>query len=93
MSSQSLIIYKFSSLYHILEELSLDLNFKIIFIDTENSLNEKIKNTNNFLVISNKKHPNIGNQFFLPIQHLNLNSSIRRVCLFFTKIVIWSIYE
>ena len=25
---------------------------------------------------------------FLPMQHLNLNSSIRRVCLFLTKIVI-----
>ena len=42
MVSQSLIIYKFSSLYHILEELSLNLNFKIIYLDNENLLNEKI---------------------------------------------------
>ena len=33
MSTQNLIIYKFFSLYHILEELDLDLNFRIIFID------------------------------------------------------------
>ena len=44
MISQSLIIYKFSSLYHILEELSLNLNFKIIYLDNENLLSEKIKN-------------------------------------------------
>ena len=43
MSIQNLIIYKFIPLYHILEELSLDLNFNIIFEDNENSLNDKIK--------------------------------------------------
>ena len=43
MSNQNLIIYKFNELYHILEELGLDLNFNIIFVDNENSLNEKIK--------------------------------------------------
>ena len=32
MSSQNLIIYKFNELYQILEELSLDLNFNIIFM-------------------------------------------------------------
>jgi len=43
MVSQSLIIYKFNSLYQILEELSLNLNFKIINLDDENLLNDKIK--------------------------------------------------
>ena len=46
MSTQNLIIYKFASLYHILQELGLDLNFKISFVDNENSLNEKVKNSN-----------------------------------------------
>ena len=54
MSTQNLIIYKFTSLYHILEELSLDLNFKISFADSENSLNDKVKNLNNYLIISIK---------------------------------------
>ena len=58
---QSLIIYKFTSLYHILEELGLNLNFDISFIDSENSLNNKIKNLNNYLIISNKKYLNITN--------------------------------
>ena len=60
MSSQNLIIYKFISLYHVFEELDLDLNFKIIYIENENSLNVKIKNLNNYLIISNKKNINIS---------------------------------
>ena len=35
MSAQNLIIYNFTSLYHILEEISLDLNFKILYFDNE----------------------------------------------------------
>ena len=79
MRSQNLIIYKFTSLYHILEELSLDLNFKIIFADTDKSLNDKVKNFNNYLIISNKKYSYLGNQFVLnntPIKILKLVEKI-----------------
>ena len=79
MRSQNLIIYKFTSLYHILEELSLDLNFKIIFADTDKSLNDKVKNFNNYLIISNKKYSDLGNQFVLnntPIKILKLVEKI-----------------
>ena len=48
---QSLIIYKLTSLYHILEELSLDLNFKISFIDSESSLRKEVKNHHNYLIV------------------------------------------
>ena len=65
MNTRNLIIYKFSELYHIIEELSLDLNFKISFVDDENSLNEKVKKINNYLVVSNKKYPEIVNLFVL----------------------------
>ena len=51
MSSQKLIIYKFNFLYHILEELSLDLNFNIIHVDSENILNNEIKNIDNYIII------------------------------------------
>ena len=51
MINQNLIIYNFNSLYKILEELSLDLNFNIICADNENSLNDKIQNINNYLII------------------------------------------
>ena len=61
MSTQNLIIYKFNELYQILEELGLDLNFKIIAADNEESLNEKTKKIHNFLIISNKKFQDIIN--------------------------------
>ena len=59
VTAQNLIIYKFNSLYHILEELDLNLNFKINFADNENSLNDIVKNLNNYLIISNKKILNL----------------------------------
>ena len=43
MSTQNLIIYKFTSLYHILEELDLGLNFKIILLMMKTPLNDQIK--------------------------------------------------
>ena len=54
MITQNLIIYKSISLYQILVELSLDLKFKISFVDSVNSLNEEVKNQNNYLIISSK---------------------------------------
>ena len=65
MSIQNLIIYKFIALYHILEELNLDLNFKISFANDENSLNKKIIDQGNYLVISNKKYSDVQNQLVL----------------------------
>ena len=56
MSIQNLIIYKFTLLYNILEELGLDLNFKITFADTKNSLKDKVINHNNSLIITNTLH-------------------------------------
>ncbi len=86
MTIQNLIIYKFSSLYHVLEELSLDLNFEIIHVDSENSLNEKIKILNNYLVISNKKYPNINNNFILDNLPLNIFKIVEKINIEFLKI-------
>ena len=86
MSIQNLIIYKFTSLYHILEEIGLDLNFNIIFVDSENSLNEQISNLNNYLVISNKKHLDITNQFVLDKTPINIFKLIEKINVEFLKI-------
>ena len=86
MSSQSLIIYKFSSLYHILEELSLDLNFKIIYLDNENLLNEKIKSLCDYLIISNKKNLNFSNQVYLDIKPMNISKLIEKINIEFLKL-------
>ena len=86
MSIQNLIIYKFTSLYHILEEIGLDLNFNIIFVDNENSLNEQVSNFNSYLVISNKKKLNISNQLFLDKVPINIFKLVEKINIEFLKI-------
>ena len=84
MSTQNLIIYKFNSLYHILEELSLDLNFKIIYADNQNSLNTKVKNLNNYLIISNKKYSEID-QLILDNLPINISKLVEKINIEFLK--------
>ena len=86
MSIQNLIIYKFTSLYHILKELSLDLNFKITFIDSEGSLNDKVKNLNNYLIIVNKRYSNIDNQFVLESTPINILKLVEKMNIEFLKL-------
>jgi hypothetical protein len=83
---QNLIIYKFISLYHILEELDLDLNFRISFIDNENSLNNEIKKYNNHIIISNEKYRDINNQFILNNLPINIFKLIEKINIQFLKL-------
>mgnify|MGYP001166892952 CR=1 FL=1 len=86
MSTQNLIIYKFTSLYHILEELDLGLNLEIIYFDDENTLNDKITKLDNYLIVSNKKYPNIVNQFILEIVPINIFKFIEKINIEFLKL-------
>ena len=86
MSIQNLIIYKFTSLFNILEELDLNLNFKIIFIDNEYSLNESVKTLKNYLIISDKQYSNINNQFVLKNTPINILKLLETVNIEFLKI-------
>ena len=86
MSTQNLIIYKFLELYHILGELSSDLNLEITFIDNESSLREKVKNLNNYLIVSNKKYLDISNQYVLDNLPINIFKLIEKINIEFLKI-------
>ena len=86
VSMQNLIIYKFTSLYHILEELGLDLNFNITFVNSENSLNDKVKNLNNYLIISNKNYSNIKNLFVLDNAPINIFKLVEKINIEFLKL-------
>ena len=86
MRTQNLIIYKFNSLYNILEELGLDLNFNIIFVNSENSLNDKVKALNSFLIISNKKYQNITNQFVIENLPINIFKLVEKINIEFLKL-------
>ena len=86
MNTQNLIIYKFTPLYHILKELDLNLNFEISVTDNENSLNDKVKNLNNYLIISNKKFSNITNQLILNNTPINILKLIEKINIEFLKL-------
>jgi hypothetical protein len=86
MSSQNLIIYKFASLYHILNEIGLDLNFKINCAESKNSLNNIIKNDISFLVVSNKKYLDISNHFILENLPINIFKLIEKINIEFLKL-------
>ena len=86
MNIQNLIIYKFTSLYHILEELSLDLNFQITSVDSQSSLNDQIKNLNNYLIIADKRYPNIGNQFVVNSIPINIFKLVEKINIEFLKL-------
>ena len=86
MSTQNLIIYKFTELYHIFEELSLDLNFNITFVENEKSLNDKVENLKNNLILSNKKYFDISNQFILEDVPINIFKLVEKINIEFLKI-------
>ena len=86
MKTQNLIIYKFSPLYHILIELDLNLNFNIFFIDSENSLNEKLKSLSNFLIITHKKLSNIDGYFVLKNIPINIFQLVEKINIEFLKV-------
>ena len=83
---QNLIIYKFTSLYHIFEELGLDLNFRIISVDSKISLYKNLKNLKNYMIISNKKYPDIDNQFVLENIPINISRLVEKINIEFLKI-------
>ena len=85
MSVQNLIIYKFSSLYQILEEISSDLNFNITFVDNENSLNDKIKNFNHYLITSNKRYLDIDTKIVLDNLPISIFKLIEKINIEFLK--------
>ena len=86
MSNQNLIIYKFTLLYQIIEELGLDLNFKVIYIDSEKLLNDKIKSLKNYLIISNKEYFNISNQIIVNSTPINILKLVEKINIGFLKL-------
>jgi hypothetical protein len=86
MSSQNLIIYKFKSLYHILEEICFNLNFKVFFADNKDSLNNKIKDSINYLIISDNKSLNINNLLILNNLPINIFKLLEKINIELLKI-------
>ena len=82
---QNLVIYKFSSLYDIFNEISLGFNFKIYYIDDENNLNDKLKVLKNCLVLSDKNYFDINNFIVLHDLPINIFKLIEKINTEFLK--------
>ena len=79
MNNQNLIIYQLPTLYQILKELDIDLNFNIVEVENEELLRNKIQDLKNYLVISKKKISRVDYQLiynFKPIKILKLVENI-----------------
>ena len=85
MNNKILLIYKFITLYHILDEIDLDLNFKIIEINDENQLNEEILKSTNYLVISEKTILKKQNQIFIEKFPIKILKLLERINIEFIK--------
>ena len=82
MNNQNLVIYDFNIIYDILKEIEDYLNFNLIKIDKTKLDSQKIKNQDNFLIISKKemagfKNQIIVNQFPLKVTKLIENINIK----------------
>ncbi|SMF80543.1 winged helix-turn-helix domain-containing protein [Candidatus Pelagibacter sp. HIMB1321] len=82
----NLVIYKSSSLYDILKEISSDFNFKIEFIDEENKLNVKLKTLKNYLILSNKKYLDINDLIVLYDLPMNIFKLVEKINTEFLKL-------
>ena len=86
MITQNLIVYKFKPLYQILEEFGMDLKFKTIFVDSEKSLKDKIKNLTNYLIISNKKYLDLENQFVIENTPIKIFKLVEKINIEFLRL-------
>ena len=86
MIKQNLIIYNFKYLYHILTELKSDLNLNFELLYCEKLLNEKIKKMSHYLIISNRRYPDINNQIFFEDLPINILKLLERINIEFLKL-------
>ena len=63
MYKQNLVIFKQDILYEIISELEENLNFHIFKASSEKSLDDKLHNLSNYLIITQKKLIGRNNQF------------------------------
>ena len=85
MNKQNLIIYKFESLYEILKELEVSLNFKIFEITEEKKLKDKLNNFEDYLIITKKKIEKINNQLVLNEFPIKISNFIEKLNIQFLK--------
>ena len=85
MNFKKLIIYDFTELFKILDEIKKDLNYEIIEISKENFSNLLSANTEDHLVLVKKLVKNINNQVLINSLPIKLSKLIEKVNIEFLK--------
>ena len=86
MYNQKLIIYDFLIIYKILTEIQDNLNFNIAYLKKEELQILNKKKDENFILLTQKKIPNINNQFILDDLPIKLNQLIEKLNVEFLKL-------
>ena len=79
MNIQNLIIFQLNSLYVVLKEIDLELNFNIIEAKNEKVLHDEIKNLPNYLIITKKIILNTINQYVIEKSPIKISTLIENL--------------
>ena len=85
MNLKKLIIYDFKELFKILYEIKKELNYEIIEISAENSLNISLNKKNDHLVVVKKLVKNLNNQILITTLPIKLSKLIEKLNIEFLK--------
>jgi len=85
MNLKKLIIYDFKELFKILYEIKKELNYEIIEISGENSLNIFLNKKDDHLVIVRKLVKNLNNQILIRSLPIKLSKLIEKLNIEFLK--------
>jgi DNA-binding response OmpR family regulator len=85
MNFKKLIIYDFTELFKILDEIKKDLKYEIIEISKENLSNFLLTNKEDYLVIVKKLVKNVNNQVLINPLPIKLSKLIEKVNIEFLK--------
>mgnify|MGYP001349482049 CR=1 FL=1 len=85
MNRQNLIIYDFTELFSILNEIKNNLNFNLLNVSKKEFPELKLDNLNSFLIITKNKVPNLKNQITLSNCPLKLSKILETININFLK--------
>tara|TARA_Y100000768_G_scaffold275819_1_gene211378 strand:- start:107 stop:670 length:564 start_codon:yes stop_codon:yes gene_type:complete len=85
MNKQNLIIYDFTELFSILNEIKHSLNFNLLSVTEKEFDNLKLDNLNNFLIITKNNNLNMKNQIVLNDFPLKISKIIETINVNFLK--------
>ena len=86
MHKQILIIFKFKSLFKIINELKNELNFDVIEVSEEIDLTDKLLKFNNSLIVTQKKRVDNSNQLILNQLPVKFSKLLEKINIEFLKL-------